>query len=643
MWAVTGSAFALVGAVLGPTMVIAHWGDARRRARRDARVVADREHRETRQRRAAERERIALDRARSNGAHPSLAAIRAATNWRPAADGRTEIRAGEYSAYGEPGFPWLVDVSRGVAVVGEGIAAESVWRTLHGQISLAHGVGTGDQTIRWPSGVWIHRGVIDAAGVTIACVGHRIDTVAERGQLAVSGNWAPDDATGWDSVLARLPTSRGVVRWDDRQRCAVGVGVSAHGPVVLDLDSSRPHILVCGRTGTGKSEFLAALICDWAERFTPSQLSWVGFDFKGGATLGPLSGLPSCRAVVTDLDGALVDRALAGLSHEMSERERTFVREGVARIDDSRLLGRLVIVVDELPELVRRSAQASAILADIARRGRSLGMHLVLSTQHLGPVNREGLLGNLPVRVCFPMASVHDVMSLTGNRPPEPPRVGRPVIADSDGTVIAVDVRFGANAETCTPRDGASISAPWSSLLQPPVFGSDGFAVIDDNNTRGHDVIRWEPAMGDVVVVGKRGFGRTTALRAITAGHRVTWATTLDGLANASGVVVIDDLDRLVDSLPLNRQHEPAALMSSQRLARTPTVFVVSVATWSPRVHGLVPQVLVLPTVSREAHCATGEPAETFDPSAKPGVGSWRGRRVIVYARTDSIVTEAMP
>ena len=39
----------------------------------------------------------------------------------------------------------------------------------------------------------------------------------------------------------------------------------------------------------------------------------------------------------------------------------------------------------------------------------------------------------------------------------------------------------------------------------------------------------------------------------------------------------------------------------------------------------------------------TGEPVHTFDATAPPGVGSWKGKRVVIYARTDSMVTDEIP
>lgn len=644
MWAFLHSPLALVGAILGPAMVVAHYGDALRRHRRDdrARLASDKRDAESRAReRWAELE---ADRRVNATINPSIHQLAENTLWRPRMDGCMDVRAGSISREGLPGFPWLVDVSRGVAVVGEGVAAESVWRSLIVHGSAAHGSADADAThISWPTGAWIHRGEHSEAGLVIRCLGARIDSVCLRGSLPESGDWQADDSSEWRQVLARCDVGDRDVGWVDRSRCDSGIGIADGEPFRLDLTSETPHILVGGRTGTGKSEFLAALLCDWAERFTPAELSWVGFDFKGGATLAPLSELAHCRGLVTDLDGQLVDRALDGIAAEMFDRERALRIEGVSRVEDSAELGRLVIVVDEFPELIRHFPRASEVLADVTRRGRSLGVHVVIATQHISAVHRDGLAGNIPVRVCFPLPHAHEVSAALGSSPRVPPAIGRPIINTVDGRHYRLTVRRGAGVAVTRVAGGNQLSPVWNTVLSPPISGEVGFGRFDIARTRSQSSATWSVSDGDVVVVGKRGSGRTTAIRALVRGLSTTRVRTLDDIAAARGVVVIDDVDRLHDSLPDARKHELAALIASRRLESDPPRFVFSVSGWSPRLHGLVPNVLALANVNRDAHVATGEPAETFDPSAKPGVGSWRGQRVVVYASTDSMVTDGIP
>ena len=58
-----------------------------------------------------------------------------------------------------------------------------------------------------------------------------------------------------------------------------------------------------------------------------------------------------------------------------------------------------MVVVDEFAALLGEHPELHAVFADVAARGRALGMHLVLGTQRPSGVVRESLLANCPLRI----------------------------------------------------------------------------------------------------------------------------------------------------------------------------------------------------------------------------------------------------
>jgi S-DNA-T family DNA segregation ATPase FtsK/SpoIIIE len=625
VWGVTGSTFALLGAVIAPTMVIAHHIDGVRRAARETRRAESVRANE----RAAEREANEIRAAQrivdENRKHPSVADIARNPEWVPARDGVTVVRAGHQP----DGSPWLVDVAAGVAVIGDGPVADAVWRSLVVQATAGLGVPRDSgETVRWANGASIVRGETTEVGIVTRCSAQGVDSVTTRGSLPARVDYLPDDTSGADVILDTIARTR-------RERLRVS------------LTSDTPHVLIAGRTGSGKSHALTALVVEWTTRFTSAEFQFVGIDFKGGATLGPLCGLPHHLATLTDLTTTDVPRAIAGLSAEIPRREAEFVRQRVASIENSIGVPRLAIVIDEVHEFLRQFPRAHDLLADIARRGRSLGVHLVLAVQHPSGVLRDAVLANIPVRICLAMNTLHDVVQVLGRTSSIAPTRGSALVTVGDGLIHEVRVQVVDVAALGVRPDDPPSEPPWKPALTAPVprEGRTGFGLVDDVVNACYRIAHWQPSDGDVAVIGDRGSGRTETLRALVDGHTAMWVTSASELNPhpEARILVIDDLDRIVDSMaPL----EAATFLESIRRVRqssSPIAVVVSSDQPLPRAFGPVRTVITLRTATLDAHRATGAPPETFDPAAAPGSGTWRGLRFVLYARTDSSDTASRP
>ena len=215
--------------------------------------------------------------------------------------------------------------------------------------------------------------------------------------LDVIGMPEPDAA----AVLSRWQGGRASTR-------AV-IGEDAEGLFSLDVRADGPHALVAGTTGSGKSELLQTLIASLCALNTPESMTFVLVDYKGGAAFKDCARLPHTVGMVTDLDGHLTGRALESLGAELRRRERLLARADAKDIEDyTAALGpgdepmpRLMLIIDEFAALVAELPDFVTGLVDIARRGRSLGVHLVLATQRPAGVVSAEIKSNTNLRIAL--------------------------------------------------------------------------------------------------------------------------------------------------------------------------------------------------------------------------------------------------
>jgi S-DNA-T family DNA segregation ATPase FtsK/SpoIIIE len=185
------------------------------------------------------------------------------------------------------------------------------------------------------------------------------------------------------------------------------VGVAASRPFAIDLRADGPHGLVAGMTGAGKSELLQTLIASLAVAHPPNRLAFLLVDYKGGAAFKDCVRLSHTVGLVTDLDAHLTQRALASLNAELQRRERILRDAGAKDLADmERRLPEeappsLLIVIDEFATLAKEVPDFVDGIVDVAQRGRSLGVHLLLATQRPGGVVSENIRANTNLRIAL--------------------------------------------------------------------------------------------------------------------------------------------------------------------------------------------------------------------------------------------------
>ncbi|MBT6458891.1 MAG: DNA translocase FtsK [Planctomycetaceae bacterium] len=210
----------------------------------------------------------------------------------------------------------------------------------------------------------------------------------------------------------------------------LGKDVSGN-PMVVDL-ATMPHLLIAGRTGTGKSVCLNSIIVSMLMTRRPDEVRMLMIDPKM-VELTPYKSLPHLmHPVVTDMKKA--EAILAWAVDKMEQRYTLLASAGVRHLSQYNSLGReeilkriqpetdedadaipttmpyIVMVADEIADMMMTAGkEIEQYIIRLAQKSRAVGIHLILATQKPTVDVITGLIkSNLPARIAFQVASRTD-------------------------------------------------------------------------------------------------------------------------------------------------------------------------------------------------------------------------------------------
>jgi S-DNA-T family DNA segregation ATPase FtsK/SpoIIIE len=201
--------------------------------------------------------------------------------------------------------------------------------------------------------------------------------------------------------------------------------------MVVDM-ASMPHLLIAGRTGTGKSVCLNSIIVSMLMTRRPDEVRMLMIDPKM-VELTPYKSLPHLmHPVVTDMKKA--EAILAWAVEKMEQRYTLLAKVGVRHLTQYNALGReellkrikpaseeeaaaipttmpfIVMIADEIADMMMTAGkEIEAHIIRLAQKSRAVGIHLILATQKPTVDVITGLIkSNLPARIAFQVASRTD-------------------------------------------------------------------------------------------------------------------------------------------------------------------------------------------------------------------------------------------
>ena len=234
---------------------------------------------------------------------------------------------------------------------------------------------------------------------------------------------------------------------------ALGVDIGGN-PMYFDL-AKMPHVLIAGRTGSGKSVFVQSIIMSVLYHFTPDKCKLMIIDPKG-VDFGFWDDIPHLITPIIKLDPNAAVNALKWSVQEMELRYKRLLDFGVQNIEayneavaakraagevvtkqvavgtdpetgelefetqevDLSDMPYIVIVIDEVADLMGVARKdVEACVQRLAQKARAAGIHLVMATQRPDATTITGVIkANFPTRISFQARSNIDSMTTLGEK-----------------------------------------------------------------------------------------------------------------------------------------------------------------------------------------------------------------------------------
>lgn len=226
-----------------------------------------------------------------------------------------------------------------------------------------------------------------------------------------------------DSNLVQVPFSQIAPPpdevWRAETRDELRVPIGRTGARKLQLlaigKGTRQHLLVAGKTGSGKSTLFHVIITNLALWYSPEQVEFYLVDFKKGVEFKCYAAkrLPHARVIAIESDREFALSVLQRVDAELKRRGELFRHAGAQDLAgylggrDHQAMPRTLVLIDEFQEFFTEddavAQEASLLLDRIVRQGRAFGIHVILGSQTLGGAYTlaRATLGQMVIRIAL--------------------------------------------------------------------------------------------------------------------------------------------------------------------------------------------------------------------------------------------------
>ena len=243
--------------------------------------------------------------------------------------------------------------------------------------------------------------------------------------------------------------------WSDSTAEGINLPIGRAGAARLQYlrlgRGTSQHVLIAGKTGSGKSTLMHILVTNLALHYSPDEIEFYLVDFKKGVEFRSYAAcrLPHAQVIAIESDREFGLSVLERLDQVLQERGELFRARGAQdvpsfrRLHPAERMPRVLLLIDEFQEFFtsedRVSSRAALLLDRLIRQGRAFGMHVVLGSQTLGGAYSlaRSTLGQVAVRIALQCSEndAHLILSEDNSAARLLTRPGEAIYNDANGLV----------------------------------------------------------------------------------------------------------------------------------------------------------------------------------------------------------------
>lgn len=264
-----------------------------------------------------------------------------------------------------------------------------------------------------------------------------------------------------DSSRVQVPFSQiappGGEEWTSETTDELRVSIGRTGAKKLQMlaigKGTRQHVLVAGKTGSGKSTLFHVIVTNLALWCSPREVEFYLIDFKKGVEFAcyATKRLPHARVIAIESDREFALSVLQRIDRELRRRGELFRHAGVQDLAGYRRtpghepMPRSLLLIDEFQEFFTEddpvAQEASLLLDRIIRQGRAFGIHVILGSQTMGGAYTlaRATLGQMAIRIAL-QCNEADAQLIMEDDNPAPRMLTRPgegIYNDQSGALAA--------------------------------------------------------------------------------------------------------------------------------------------------------------------------------------------------------------